>query len=144
LVTAQTKMHQVEVRRDFSEGLPPVSGNRNQIQQVIINLANNAVDAMEAGGGGVLTLRTELLLDRAGAWVCLKITDTGSGIPPEVMPHIFEPFFTTKPVGRGTGLGLSLVYEIIKRHEGVVEAQSRPGLTEFNVKLPVASPEKKL
>jgi signal transduction histidine kinase len=98
------------------------------------------MDAMPKGG--ILTVRTELRVELAGACVCLKISDTGSGIPAEILPRIFDPFFTTKPVGRGTGLGLSLVHEIVKKHEGFVEVQSRPGFTEFCVKFPAwAGPE---
>jgi len=132
LVLAQSKMTKVEVRRELGQGLPCFLGNFNQVQQVIINLAANAMDAMP--NGGVLTVRTELRVELAGACVCLKILDTGSGIPAEVLPRIFDPFFTTKPVGLGTGLGLSLVHEIVKKHDGVVEVQSRPGFTEFCVK----------
>jgi PAS domain S-box-containing protein len=140
LVLAQSKMTKVEVRRELGKGLSRFLGNFNQVQQVIINLAANAMDAMPKGG--VLTVRTELRVELAGACVCLKISDTGSGIPEEVLPRIFDPFFTTKPVGRGTGLGLSLVHEIVKKHDGVVEVQSRPGFTEFCVKFPAwAGPE---
>ena len=140
LVLAQSKMTKVEVREELGEGLPRFLGNFNQIQQVIINLAANAMDAMPKGG--ILTVRTELRVELAGACVCLKISDTGSGIPAEILPRIFDPFFTTKPVGRGTGLGLSLVHEIVKKHEGFVEVQSRPGFTEFCVKFPAwAGPE---
>ena len=135
LVLAQSKMSKVEVRRSLAENLPPILGNPNQIQQVIINLANNAIDAMPKGG--VLMVKTELLVDLASAWVCLKVCDTGTGIPSEILPRIFDPFFTTKPVGKGTGLGLSLVYEIVKKHGGMMDVQSRPGSTEFCVKIPV-------
>ena len=135
LVLAQSKMSKVEVHRVLADSLPPILGNKNQIQQVIINLANNAIDAMPKGGS--LTVRTELLVDLASVWVCLKLSDTGTGIPPEIISHIFEPFFTTKPVGSGTGLGLSLVYEIVKKHGGQLDLQSKPGFTEFTVKFPV-------
>jgi PAS domain S-box-containing protein len=134
LVLAQSKMSKVEMHRALADSLPPILGNRNQIQQVIINLANNAIDAMPKGGA--LTVKTELLVDLASAWVCLKVSDTGTGIPPEILSRIFEPFFTTKPVGSGTGLGLSLVYEIVKKHGGQVEVESKPGLTEFCVRFP--------
>lgn len=134
LIESRAKVCQVEIRTRFTEGLPRVLGNKNQIQQIIINLANNALDAMEKGG--VLTLSTELEQDRPVSWVCLKVTDTGPGIPPDILKKIFDPFFTTKQVGKGTGLGLSLVYEIAKKHSGSVEVQSRPGCTEFCVKFP--------
>ncbi|MBI4395505.1 MAG: PAS domain S-box protein [Elusimicrobia bacterium] len=134
LIQAQARMDKTDVRRDLSESIPRILGNKNQLQQVVINLANNALDAMPKGG--VLSVKTELIEDRPHSWVCLKVADNGFGIAPEIMPRIFDPFFTTKPVGKGTGLGLSLVYEIIKKHSGTIEVQSRPGLTEFIIKFP--------
>ena len=134
LVQAQARMEKSEVHKNLTLNLPRILGNKNQIQQVIINLANNALDAMPKGG--VLTVKTELLEEKPRSWVCLRISDTGVGITTDVLPRIFEPFFTTKPVGKGTGLGLSLVYEIVKKHSGNVEVQSRPGHTEFCVKIP--------
>ncbi|OGR97901.1 MAG: hypothetical protein A2902_01180 [Elusimicrobia bacterium RIFCSPLOWO2_01_FULL_64_13] len=134
LIQAGAKMNDVEIARNLTPDLPFVMGNRNQIQQVAINLATNAVDAMP--GGGTLTLATELLEENSFRWVCLKVSDTGEGIPADVLGKIFDPFFTTKPVGKGTGLGLSLIYEIVKKHSGTIEVQSRPGSTEFCVKFP--------
>jgi PAS domain S-box-containing protein len=136
LVMAQARISHVEVRKEFAANLPRVLGNPNQIQQVIINLTNNALDAM-GDNTGVLTLKTESLQEGPLSWVCLRVIDTGPGIPPEIISRIFDPFFTTKPLGKGTGLGLSLVHEIIKKHSGTIDAQSRPGYTEFCVKLPI-------
>jgi PAS domain S-box-containing protein len=134
LIQARAKMSKAEVRTEFSENLPRILGNRNQIQQVVVNLANNAFDAMS--DGGVLTVRTELKEGTPHSWVHLLVSDTGAGIPQEIIHKIFEPFFTTKPVGQGTGLGLSLVYEIVKKNSGQVEVKSRPGATEFCIKFP--------
>jgi len=139
LITAQAKMKQVAVQEDLAPNLPRILCNPNQIQQVVINLATNGIDAMENSGN--LSVKTNLLLDGPLSWVCLHIVDTGSGIPPELVTKIFEPFFTTKPVGKGTGLGLSLVHEIIKKHSGVIDVESRPGYTEFCIKFPVRTPE---
>src|SRR5262249_11540252 len=97
--------------------------------------ANNALDAM--GGEGVLAIKTELVRQESLSWIYLRICDSGAGIPPEILPRIFEPFFTTKPVGQGTGLGLSLIYEIVQKHSGIMDVQSCPGKTEFCVKFPV-------
>lgn len=136
LVETRARTNQVQVINKLMTPLPPIQANCNQIQQVIINLANNAIDAMP--NGGVISVDTKVVQEGSRAWVCFTMRDNGSGIPTENMPHIFEPFFTTKPVGKGTGLGLSLVYEIMKKHEGTIEAQSRPGETIFCVKFPRA------
>lgn len=135
LVMARARTAQVEVRRDLAPDLPRVLGNPNQIQQVIVNLANNAFDAM--GAKGVLTVKTETLKEDPLTWICLRVTDNGSGIAPEVLSRVFEPFFTTKPVGKGTGLGLSLIHEMVKKHSGTIDVKSRPGNTEFCIKFPV-------
>lgn len=139
LVQAQARMSKVQLVRKLAEDLPLLLGNRTQIQQVIINLANNSLDAMP--DGGTLTVETSFLEDQPQSWVRLKIADTGGGIPEEVLPRIFEPFFTTKPVGQGTGLGLGLVHEIVSKHSGIIEVQSRPGCTEFTVKWPARTPQ---
>jgi PAS domain S-box-containing protein len=134
LIRAQTKVGRSTITTEFAENLPPIQANQNQMQQVIINLANNALDAMPQGGE--LTIRTEVLKERSLSWACIKVSDTGQGIPPDVLPRIFEPFFTTKPIGKGTGLGLSLIFEIVTKHAGFIDVQSQPGKTEFTVKFP--------
>jgi len=126
------------IRLSFeSEGdLAPVHGDRGMIEQVLLNLCLNARDAMP--GGGELTVRTETVVlndDRAhglgdarpGLHVLLSVTDTGTGMAPEVLERVWEPFFTTKTTGQGTGLGLSQVYGIVKQHEGAVQVQSEVG-----------------
>jgi PAS domain S-box-containing protein len=135
LVMAQARMAHIEVKKELAPDLPRILGNQNQIQQIIINLSNNAMDAMVSNG--VLTLRTEMATEGALSWVCLKILDTGPGIPAEIRARIFDPFFTTKPVGKGTGLGLSLVHEIIQKHSGTIDVESQPGKTVFVIKFPV-------
>jgi signal transduction histidine kinase/HAMP domain-containing protein len=134
LIQAQARMDRAEVQQVLTDNLPRIYGSKNQIQQIIINLAKNALDAMPKGG--MVTVKTELEEGEPHSWVCLRVQDTGTGIPQEVLPRIFEPFFTTKPVGKGTGLGLSLVYEIVKKHSGLLDVKSQPGFTEFIVKLP--------
>ncbi len=91
LVTARARTVQVEVRKELAADLPRLLGNPNQIQQVIVNLANNAFDAM-GEQGGILTVKTESLKETPLSWICLRVTDTGSGISPEVLPRVFEPF----------------------------------------------------
>ena len=134
LIQAQARLHRISLVKSLAADLPPVLGTANQIQQVVINLANNALDAMS--DQGTLTVRTSLLQEGGRSWVALAVSDTGSGIPADVLPRIFEPFFTTKPVGKGTGLGLGLVHEIVQKHSGMIQVESRPGHTEFLVKFP--------
>ncbi|MBV9572988.1 MAG: response regulator [Acidobacteriales bacterium] len=131
--------------------LGSVKADAVQIEQVIMNLAANARDAMP--GGGKLTIETArvrleadcLELRRevpAGDYVLLSVTDTGAGIPPEHLPHIFEPFYTTKPEGKGTGLGLATVYGIVKQSGGFIGAYCEAGpTTAFKIYLPRAEQE---
>jgi PAS domain S-box-containing protein len=122
-----------------STGLPPVSGDFNQLQQCVINLIFNAVDAMPEGGALDLTAG----LDSAKQEVWIAVKDTGQGIAPEDLPHIFEPFFTTKKEGYGVGLGLSTVYGIIEHHRGTIAVDSRKGRgTTFTIRLPLSAGER--
>lgn len=132
LVILRSKLKQgVKVRRDYAPNLPRVFAHGGELNQVWTNIIDNAVDAM--GGSGEIILRTR----RDGQWVIVEIEDNGPGIPADVQPNIFNPFFTTKAVGKGTGLGLSISYNIIRKHEGDIEFTSQPGLTCFQVRLPV-------
>ncbi len=126
----------VRIRTDLAAGLPHVAGSPSELQQLILNLVNNAMDAMERNGGD-LTLATRLAGDR----VELTVTDTGHGMAKAVAARIFEPFFTTKAVGKGTGLGLSICYGIVKKLGGEITVESAPeqGAT-FRVFLPAAAP----
>jgi two-component system NtrC family sensor kinase len=119
---------------DLGENLPLVSVDKNQLQQVLLNLALNACEAMP--NGGTLMVRSSA----AGGRVEVTVTDTGCGIKREHLDKIFEPFFTTKPVGKGTGLGLSVSYGIVQQHGGTLEVDSEPGKgTTFVVILPEVS-----
>ena len=130
-------------------GLGTVRADPGQIEQVIVNLAVNARDAMAGRAGSTLTLQTFALtaaeVRKMGSdimpvadYTALKVSDTGSGIPPEILGKIFEPFFTTKEVGKGTGLGLSTVYGIVKQSNGFIFAESEVGKgTSFVIYLPV-------
>jgi signal transduction histidine kinase len=138
----------IEVRTEIVPGCPRVLGDSGGIEQLIMNLAVNARDAMP--DAGVLTIGlNEILVEesycrgilgsRPGAFVRLSVEDTGCGMAPETLNRIFEPFFTTKGVGKGTGLGLSVVYGIVKQHRGWVTVRSAPGAgTRFEVYLPQA------
>ena len=112
--------------------VPPISCDPQKIGQVLVSLLINASQAIK--GKGVITVRT--YADEENAFV--DICDTGCGIPPENMTRIFDPFFTTKPVGQGLGLGLSVSYDIIKKHGGTITLTTQVGQgTTFTVKLPV-------
>ena len=139
----------IDLAVHLSADLRPVRADRSQVEQVIVNLAVNARDAMS--GGGRLTIRTHNVEiaprtgpgapgPGAGAYAALVVEDTGEGIAPEVLEHVFEPFFTTKPLGRGTGLGLATVYGVVKQSGGDVQVHSAPEQgARFTVLLPVAS-----
>ncbi|MEW5772507.1 MAG: ATP-binding protein [Thermodesulfobacteriota bacterium] len=124
----------IAIRKYFAEDLPVVVSDTAQIQQVALNILENAIDAI--GKDGTITLAT--MLDEKAGRVILSVTDTGPGIPPEHMTRIFDPFFTTKNVGEGTGLGLSIAYGIVEKLGGHLSVQSEVGAgTTFNVALPV-------
>jgi C4-dicarboxylate-specific signal transduction histidine kinase len=127
---------EVKVTLDLAEGLPSVLIDPYQIQQVLINLFNNAAQAMSAAhGGGELTVHSRLASQ--GQLLQIIVEDTGPGIPEDVLPCIFDPFFTTKPEGKGTGLGLSVSYGIAQEHGGCLRAENRPeGGARFVLELP--------
>jgi len=137
----------VECRTSLFEEALPIFGDAHQLEQLLMNLATNARDAMSTGG--IFTIATEQVrLDEAfitihgygkpGIYGLITISDTGTGMDAVTREHIFEPFFTTKEVGKGTGLGLSIVYGIIKQHEGFINVYSEPGQgTSFNIYLPL-------
>jgi two-component system, cell cycle sensor histidine kinase and response regulator CckA len=136
----------IDLQCHYAALLPHVQADTGMMEQVILNLVVNARDAMPKGGQ--LRVATEQLsLDeaharvnpeaRAGEFVCLLVSDMGTGIAPEVLPHIFEPFFTTKDIGKGTGLGLATVYGIVQQHQGWIEVSSQVGEgSTFKVFLP--------
>ena len=122
----------VDLKLELEPGLPLVFAEPIELEQVLMNLAVNARDAMP--GGGTLRIATR---QGPSSKLILEVEDTGSGIPAEVIPHIFEPFFTTKEIGKGTGLGLSMVHGIIKAHQGTISVSSREGKgTQFRIVLP--------
>jgi len=129
------ELSKIELKVSVVPCLPDVEGDFNQLQQCVINLIFNAIDAMP--GGGTLDLSAER--DSSGVFVKISVKDTGSGISEKDLPRIFEPFYTTKKDGYGVGLGLSTVYGIMERHKGSVEVKSRPGGGAiFTLLIPVA------
>ncbi|MDQ6912305.1 MAG: PAS domain S-box protein [Verrucomicrobiota bacterium] len=131
---------------NLDSNLPPVTADRSQIHQVLLNLCVNARDAMSNGGS--LTLETSVVRGEdvaefftgadARNYACLRVRDTGTGMTTEVKAHIFEPFFTTKERAKGTGLGLSVVYGVVNNHRGFVQVDSEPDVgTTFSIFLPL-------
>ncbi|MBP1776606.1 MAG: sensor histidine kinase [candidate division NC10 bacterium] len=126
----------VEIRRRIESNLPEVCGDPNQLVQVLVNLAVNAIQAMPTGGA--LTVEAYAEDD----CVVLAVEDQGVGMTPEAARRVFEPFFTTKDVGEGTGLGLSVVHGIMTSHGGTIRVQSEPGQgSRFEVRLPIMLPD---
>jgi PAS domain S-box-containing protein len=128
------KLHNIVIHREFDAQLPMTAGDFHQLEQVFLNLLNNAVDAIqEKGGSGEIWVRTETV----GQLLRVEVTDSGTGV---TNPHkIFDPFYTTKPVGKGTGLGLSICYGIVKEHGGEIRVRNSPprGAT-FSITLPLS------
>lgn len=132
LLEHQKRKNNIEIKLETAANLPPVNGDEGKLQQAVIALASNAIDAMP--DGGTLTFR----LSHQSRQIVLEIEDTGIGIPAEDMPKIFEPFFTTKEVGKGTGLGLAVSYGIVTEHRGKLAVRSNPGRgTTFTIYIPV-------
>ncbi len=129
----------VKITFNAGENLPMVTLDRNQIQSVVVNLIINALDATEPGDSITIYTATGLSASESGQkGIEITVADTGCGIPPENLDKLFDPFFTTKEVGQGTGLGLSVSYGIIQRHEGTIRVQSEVGKgTRFFVWLPI-------
>jgi len=126
--------YKAEVVREFAD-LPPVECIASQINQIVMNLLINAAHAIVQFG--VITLRC----GHEGAWVWIEVEDTGSGIDPDILKRVYDPFFTTKPVGQGTGLGLTLSYNILQKHHGRFDVESTPGQgSRFRFWLPVSQP----
>jgi signal transduction histidine kinase/ActR/RegA family two-component response regulator len=154
---SETFDRRIEIRAHVEDKLPPVLGNMAQLQQVLLNLCINARDAIEQSQRmhTLETPRITLLAEAVavtpeycqtqgravpGPYVCLSVSDTGTGMDEETQRQIFEPFFTTKEVGKGTGLGLAIVYGIIRQHKGWIEVKSEPDAgSTFQIFLPAVT-----
>ena len=125
------KSKQIKLEKVFAEDLPKINAFGGEINQIFTNIIDNALDAMENGG----TLKIETY--RRGHNLCIDITDSGAGIPEDIMSCIFDPFFTTKAMNEGTGMGLDIVKKIVTRNNGDIQVQSEPGKTCFTVCFPI-------
>jgi len=141
LYAPQIEARRIGVRREWPVGIPPIPGDAEHLYQAILNLVANALDAMEEGGDGTLTVRLRWPQESDGFGgashdrLLLEVMDTGAGIKPEETPDVFNPFFTTK--SGGTGLGLAIAHKIVEDHGGTVTFRSSPGQgTVFTVALP--------
>lgn len=144
----QLKVHQVDLKLDLDPDIPPILAEHNRLEQVFINLVTNAVDAMDEKGARmgdqpwdrILGIRSFAEDDQ----VVVTVSDSGTGMPQEVIDKIFEPFFTTKEVGRGTGLGVSISYGIVKDYNGTIDIKSETGAgTTFELRFPAYIPKGK-
>jgi signal transduction histidine kinase len=133
VIGTKARKKDVQVTLEVEPNLPPVPAIGGELNQVWLNLLDNAVDAVSSRG------RVEVTARRQGDRVVVSVIDNGPGVPPELRSRIFDPFFTTKPVGEGTGLGLDIARRLVARHDGAIDLESRPGRTEFRVSLPLES-----
>ncbi len=145
LCETMARSRKVAIKMETGDNIPCIHGDSNQMEQVLMNLFVNAMDAMP--DGGTIIIGTEFVeiernnhvhpLLSSGKYILIKVTDTGTGIPEEIKDKIFNPFFTTKGPGMGTGLGLAMVYGIVKEHKGVLNVKSKTGKgTTFEIYLP--------
>lgn len=134
----QMSLHDVELRTYVSEGLPKLMGSANQLQQVLMNLALNAEQAItETGRNGVVEIHAAAT---GGDSIELRVKDDGPGMPAHIARRVFEPFFSTKPTGKGTGLGLSVTFGIVREHGGTIRVETAEGAgTTFIIVLPVSA-----
>jgi len=134
VLSSRAKAKGVAVALEVEAELPPVRATGSELNQVWMNLLDNALDAAPPSGSVTVSMQREL--DR----VAVRVTDDGPGISEDVMPRIFDAFFTTKPPGRGTGLGLDIARRLVRRYRGEITVESRPGQTTFCVRLPADVP----
>jgi len=132
------RSNNIDIQTDLAEDLPIIAGDQAQLQQVVLNLMNNAIDAI--GKDGIISVRTAT----EKAEISISITDSGPGIPEHMQKRVFDPFFTTKSAGKGTGLGLWISYSIIEKMGGNLSLQSKEGRgATFTIRLPIVKPVKK-
>jgi two-component sensor histidine kinase len=134
IVGSKARDKSVTVTIDVEPDLPAARAFGSELNQIWINLIENALDAVSYGGEVVVSARREF------DWVVVRVVDNGEGIPPDIKDRIFDPFFTTKAVGEGTGMGLDIVRRLVFKQSGEIDVDSRSGRTEFRVAIPIAGP----
>ncbi|ELR72867.1 hypothetical protein C900_00828 [Fulvivirga imtechensis AK7] len=134
MLNHKLKKAHINVIKKYQEDLPKPMIYISELNQVWTNLIDNAIDALEDAEHKNLEIQTK----QDGSFVKINIVDSGKGIPDEVKDQIFDPFFTTKAIGKGTGLGLDIVQQIISQHNGTIDVDSKPGRTEFKICIPIA------
>jgi two-component system NtrC family sensor kinase len=141
LVETRARLENIRISQEVEAGLPPLQSDPVQLQQVFLNLLNNAIYAVDKNDTGAVNLAAK----KEGDNLIITVEDNGCGIPPENIGKIFMPFFTTKPVGQGTGLGLSTSYGIIERLGGQISVSSELNAgTTFTIRLPLSGPPEKI
>ena len=138
LIYYHLRKHNIVIRREFAKEAPRIHADRQQLRQLFLNLFTNASDAMPQGG----TLTIRVTAPPESKQVIIEVADTGTGIPPEILPKVAEPFYTTKPEGKGTGLGLAICRRIVQEHNGTFDLASEgiPGKgTTARISLPVTN-----
>ena len=142
IIGQQLKLHDIEIVLDLYESIPPILAQTNRLEQVFFNLLANASDAIQQKrdeAGKTFPEQVNISTYSQDDNVVVTVSDTGIGIPEEIKEKIFEPFFTTKEVGKGMGLGLSILYGIVKEYDGEIDIESVPGKgTTFRHIFPVA------
>jgi signal transduction histidine kinase len=135
VMASKARRRSIALKVEVEPKLPRVLGFGGELNQVWMNILDNALDAAPNDGSGSVTVSAR----QEHGFVVVRIRDNGPGIPDDVRPRIFDPFFTTKPPGEGTGLGLDIVQRIVRRHRAEIDVTSRPGHTEFRIGLPLES-----
>jgi signal transduction histidine kinase len=132
VLNSKARAKSIAVTLQIADDLPVVMGVGGELNQVFANLLDNALDAAPEHG------KVDIMASRSRGGLCVRFIDNGPGIPPELQKQVFDQFFTTKPIGEGTGLGLDIARRLVRRHDGQIEFDTRPGRTEFRVTLPGA------
>ncbi len=139
LVNEQFRVRNILLKKDYSDGLPNILGNAQQLEQVFINILTNARDALENQDEAWIMIKTAYRqVSKVAGEVAVRLSDNGDGIPDGILDKVFDPFYTTKEAGKGTGLGLSISYGIIRDHKGRIEVESKKGIgSTFEIILPI-------